>query len=232
MPLWPPCGNGAPLCPRPGKPRNACEYTTFSPSFSPETISVMPPDCCPAVTVRVSVVPFALTCTVAELPLPLTAAVGIKTTLLARTLTSMRAKPLRAVLDARGELVHRDGRGGAAVGVGGDRGHGAGGATTLAAGEATLAALAALGERGATALRLRHTTPLGLRHAARRTLGHAAPLRLRHAALAGLREAPAAAQKEDGSGLAFGHRRSVLRIDGRDDQQFAAGLRHLGRAHG
>ena len=55
-------------------------------------------------TVRVSVVPFAMTCTVAELPLPLTAAVGIKMTLLARTLTSMRAKPVEPSLTPEGSL--------------------------------------------------------------------------------------------------------------------------------
>ena len=89
-------------------------YTTFSPSFSPETTSVCVPDCWPTVTVRVSVLPFATTLTVAELPLPSIAAVGMRMTSLARTSTSIRAKPVDFVVTFAGssstEMVARPSR--------------------------------------------------------------------------------------------------------------------------
>ena len=52
--------------------------------------------------VRVSVLPFATTWTVAELPLPSIAAVGMRITSAARTLTSIRAKPVDFVVTFAG----------------------------------------------------------------------------------------------------------------------------------
>ena len=237
MPLWPPCRPGIPGTP-------ACTRRSRLRS-SPETTSVMPRRLLPDGDGALSGLAAGDDLDRGDAPLPSTAAVGMRTTSLARTSTSILAKPGRLRGHARGEVRRRQ-MVAAAVpsGVRRDVGDSAlhAAAVTLpgtarkppwgmpppwgrACRCAAWAGHAALAPGGGMPLGAAWGMPLCPcgRHAARR----AGACRWRQAAAC----RSGAHEEEDGGRSGRPRRGRVLGVDRGDDHRLLAGLLHLRGAH-